>query len=147
MLISMLRGLVKEVLSLASWIIAFVVANAYDAALAKLLPAVIPGESTKLIVAFIALFIGTRLLMALLSKALEEVLKVSGLSLIDRSLGAVFGLVRGMVIVLAVVLVCANTSIPQQPFWQDALLRAPAQDAAQAMKQYLPDQLAQHMHF
>jgi len=61
--ISTLRGLVKEVLSLASWIIALVVANAYGEALAKMLPEAIPGDSTRLIVGFIALFLGTRLLM------------------------------------------------------------------------------------
>ena len=146
-LISMLRGLVKEVLSLASWIIAFVVANAYGEALATMLPDVIPGESTKLIVAYIALFIGTRLLMALLSRAVQELVKASGLSLVNRGLGALFGLARGIVIVLVVVLLCGTTTIPQQPFWQDALLSPPAVRAAETVKPYLPDQFAQHVHF
>jgi membrane protein required for colicin V production len=146
-IISMLRGLVKEVLSLASWVIAFVVANAYGEALAAMLPDGIPGESTKLIVGFIALFIGTRLLMALLSRAVQEMVKASGLSLIDRSLGAVFGLARGVMIVLAVVLLCGTTSIPQQPFWKDALLSPQAVSAAETVKLYLPGQFAQHVHF
>jgi len=145
--ISMLRGLVREVLSLASWVIALVVANAYGEVLATMLPDVIPGESTKLIVGFIALFIGTRLLMALLSKAVQEMVKASGLSLVDRSLGAVFGLARGMVIVLAVVLLCGTTSIPQQPFWQDAWLSPHAVAVAETVKPYLPGQFAQHVHF
>jgi len=146
-LISMLRGLVKEVLSLASWIIAFVVANAYGEALATMLPDAIPGASTKLIVAYFALFIGTRLLMALLSRAVQELVKASGLTLVNRSLGAVFGLVRGIVIVLVVVLLCGTTSIPQQPFWQEALLSPQAVRAAETVKPYLPDQFAQHVHF
>jgi membrane protein required for colicin V production len=146
-LISMLRGLVKEVLSLASWIIALVVANAYGETLATMLPDLIPGESTKLIVAFIALFIGTRLLMALLGRALGELVKASGLALVNRGLGAVFGLARGIVIVLAVVLLCGTTSIPQQPFWQEALLSPLAVSAAETVKPYLPGQFAQHVHF
>lgn len=146
-IISMLRGLVKEVLSLASWVIALVVANAYGEALATMLPDLIPGESTKLIVGFIALFIGTRLLMALLSRAVQEMVKASGLSLVDRSLGAVFGLARGMVIVLAVVLLCGTTSIPQQPFWTDAMLSPYAVTAAETVKPYLPGQFMQHVHF
>lgn len=143
----MLRGLVREVLSLASWAIAFIVAGAYGEALAALLPDGIPGASTKLIVGFIALFIGTRLLMALLGRVVREVVKASGLSLIDRSLGAVFGLARGAVIVLAVVLLCGTTSMPQQPFWKDALLSPQAVSAAQTVKSYLPGQFAQHVHF
>lgn len=146
-LISMLRGLVKEVLSLASWIIALIVANAYGEALAAMLPDVIPGESTKLIVAFIVLVIGTRLLMGLLSRAITELVKATGLSLLDRTLGAVFGLARALVIVLTVVLLCGTTSIPQQAFWQDALLSPPAVRAAETVKPYLPGQFAQHVHF
>jgi len=145
--ISMLRGLVREVLSLASWIIALVVANAYGEALAQMLPEVIPGESTRLIVGFIVLFIGTRLLMGLVTRAMSEVVKASGLSLIDRSLGAVFGLARGAVIVLAVVLLCGTTSIPQQPFWKEARFSSLAETAADTAKPYLPGQFAQHVHF
>jgi membrane protein required for colicin V production len=62
-LISTLRGLVKEILSLVGWVAAFVVANAFGAKLAPMLPSVIPGETVKLIVAFIALFLGVRVLM------------------------------------------------------------------------------------
>ena len=54
--ISTLRGLVKEILSLLSWIVSFVVANAYSEDLARLLPAMFPGNMTRLIVAFLALF-------------------------------------------------------------------------------------------
>ena len=145
--ISMLRGLVKELLSLAGWVIAFIVANAYGEALTPMLPDVFPGASTKLIVAFIALFIGTRLLMGLLSRALQELVKAGGLSLIDRALGALFGLVRGLLIVLAVVMLCATTSIPQQPFWKDALFSPWAEQAVVQIAPYLPGQLMQHVHF
>lgn len=146
-IISVLRGLVKEVLSLAGWVIAFVVANAYGEALASMLPDAIPGDSTRLIVGFIALFIGTRLLVALVGKAVEELVKASGLSLIDRTLGAIFGIARGAVIVLAVVLLCGTTSIPEQPFWKEARLSPLAEHAAQAVKPYLPGQFAQHVRF
>ena len=147
MVISMLRGLVKEVLSLASWVIAFMAANAYGEALAPMLPDVIPGESTKLIVAFASLFIGARLLMGLLTGALTELVKASGMSLLDRALGAVFGMARGVVIVLALVLLCATTEIVQQPFWKNALLSPLAEQAVVLVMPYLPGQFAQHVHF
>ena len=64
--ISTMRGLIKEILSLVSWIVSFVVANAYGAILADWLPNFIPGQTLRLIVAFLILFIGVRLLMALI---------------------------------------------------------------------------------
>lgn len=145
--ISTLRGLMKEILSLASWIISFVIANAYGEALALLLPDMIPGTLTRLIVAFVALFIGTRLLMGLLSMAVEALVKAGGLTIIDRGLGGLFGLGRGLVIVLTAVLLCGMTAIPQQPLWKDALFSPLAETAARTVKPFLPGDFSQHVQF
>ncbi len=145
--ISTLRGLVKEILSLLSWIVSFVVANAYGEELAVLLPAVFPGAVTRLIVAFLALFIGVRLLMALVGMAIDAVIKGAGLSLADRGLGGLFGLARGLVLVLAAVLVCGMTAIPQQPFWREAVFSPLAETAARTVKPYLPGDFARHVNF
>jgi len=123
------------------------VANLYGEKLAGMLPDMIPGNSTRLIVAFIALFIGARLLMALLSKAIDGLIKASGLSLADRGLGGLFGFARGAVIVLAIVLLCGTTSIPQQDFWRNALLRPLAETLATTIMPYLPGRFAQHVSF
>jgi membrane protein required for colicin V production len=145
--ISTLRGLVKEVLSLLGWIVAFVVANAYSETLATLLPDMIPGNVTRLIVAFIALFIGVRLLTMLLTMAMDEFIKASGLTMADRGLGSLFGVARGLVIVLAVVLLCGMTALPQQPFWRNALLSPYAETAARSIKPFLPGDFARHVQF
>jgi membrane protein required for colicin V production len=145
--ISTLRGLVKEILSLAGWIVAFIVANAYGEALAPLLPEVMPGATARLIVAFIALFIGVRILMGLLAMALEAIVKASGLTLVDRGLGGLFGLARGVLIVLAAVLLCGMTAIPQQPFWKQALLSPLAETIAYTVKPFLPGEFARRVQF
>ncbi|MBO9537515.1 CvpA family protein [Herbaspirillum sp.] len=146
-IIGTLRGLVREVLSLASWVVALVVANAYGEALAAMLPEAVPGESTRLIVAFIALFIGTRLLMALVSRTLSELIKASGLTLVDRGFGSLFGVARGALVVVAVALLCGTTSIPQQPFWKEAMLSPWVEQAALAVMPYLPGKFAEHVSF
>ncbi|HEY8606799.1 MAG TPA: CvpA family protein [Noviherbaspirillum sp.] len=146
-IISTLRGLVKEILSLLSWIISLMVANAYGEPLAVLLPDAIPGGTMRLIVAFIALFIGVRLLMLLLTMALDAMIKASGLTLADRGLGGLFGLGRGMVLVLAVVMVCGMTALPQQPFWKEALFSPLAVTAARTVKPFLPGDFARHVQF
>ncbi|MES2259019.1 MAG: CvpA family protein [Pseudomonadota bacterium] len=145
--ISTLRGLVREMLSLASWVVAFVVANAYGAQLAQWLPEVVPGEVVRLILSFVALFIGVRILMGLLSMALDALIKAAGLGLADRGLGGLFGLGRGLVIVLAAVIVCGMTSIPQQDFWKNALLSPLAETGARTVKPFLPAAFAQHVQF
>lgn len=145
--ISTLRGLVKEILSLLGWIVAFVVANAYGAQLAPLLPAMIPGETVRLMLAFVALFLGTRMLMGLMTLAVGALVTATGLSLADRGLGGLFGLARGMVIVLAGVILCGMTAIPQQPFWKNALLSPMAETGARTVKPFLPAALAQHVQF
>ena len=145
--ISTMRGLIKEVLSLLSWVASLFVANAYGAELAALLPAAIPGSTLRLIVGFVALFIGTRLLMGLLTLAVDAVVNASGLTVVDRGLGSLFGLGRGIVIVLAVALLCGMTSIPQQPFWSKALLRPLVESTARTVQPFLPGNIMQHVKF
>jgi membrane protein required for colicin V production len=146
-IISTLRGLVKEILSLLGWVVAFVIANAYGAKLATMLPSVLPGQAVRLIVAFVALFLGTRILMGLLALALGALVEATGLSLADRGLGGLFGLARGIVIVLAGVILCGMTSIPQQAFWKNALLSPIAEAGARTVKPFLPAAMAQHVQF
>lgn len=145
--ISTLRGLVKEILSLLSWIVAFVLANAYGAQLAPLLPSMIPGEAVRLMVAFVALFLGVRLLMGLLMMAVDALVKASGLSLADRGLGGLFGLARGIIIVLAAVMVGGMTDLPKQDFWKNALFSPIAETGARTVKPFLPAALARHVNF
>ena len=145
--ISTLRGLVKEILSLLGWIVAFVVANAYGAKLAPMLPDLLPGETARLILAFIVLFLGVRILMGLLSLAIGALVEASGLGLADRGLGGLFGLARGIVIVLAAVILCGMTSIPQQAFWRDALLSPMAETGVRTVKPFLPAALARHVGY
>ncbi|SFC96728.1 CvpA family protein [Massilia yuzhufengensis] len=145
--ISTLRGLVKEILSLLGWVVAFVVANAYGAQLAPMLPDLLPGEASRLIAAYVVLFLGVRILMGLLSLAIGALITAAGLSLADRGLGGLFGLARGIVIVLAAVILSGMTSIPQQDFWRNALLSPMAETGARTVKPFLPAALSQHVRF
>lgn len=145
--ISTLRGLVKEILSVVSWVVAFVLANAFGAQFAPMLPAMIPGEAVRLMISFAAIFIGSRLLMGLLMMAVDALISASGLSLADRGLGGLFGLARGIVIVLAAVILAGMTELPQQPFWKNALLSPICESGARTVKLFLPADLARHVQF
>jgi membrane protein required for colicin V production len=123
------------------------VANAFADTFAGMLPAAIPGHATRLIVAFIALVIGVKLLASLLTMAVAALVEATGLTIVDRVLGGLFGLARGLVIVLAAVLVCGMTALPQQDFWKRAMLSPLAESAARAVMPYMPDNVAKYIKY
>ncbi len=146
-IIGITRGFVREVVSLISWIVAFVVANMYGKTLAPMLPSIIPGDTLRLIVAFVVLFIVARIAMMLLAKAIDALMTAGGLSGLNRSLGCFFGLLRGVLISLVLVLLCGMTSIPQQSFWKNAMFSPYAEQVAIMTLPLLPESLARNIKY
>ncbi len=146
-LLSIIHGLVRELLALASWLMAFVAAQTYVSAIAPLLPEAIPGESLRFLVAFLIVFVLVLLAMTLLASALSKLVRVAGLGIVDRMLGAAFGLVRGLAIVMLAVLLAGMTALPKQPAWRDAMLSAPLEALAGVIKVWLPDDLSKHINY
>ncbi len=147
MLISLTRGLVREVISLVSWIVAFYVAIHYGDVLEPWLPHAISGDVLRVIVTFVVLFVGTRIIMMFLAKLASLVLRASGLTFMDRFLGAFFGLAKGALIALVLVLVCGMTRIPQQPFWRNAMFSPMAEATARTVMPYLPGYFVEYIHY
>lgn len=145
--LSVLRGFVREILSLAGWVIAFLVARMYTLQLEPLLPAAIPGDSLRLLAAFLILFLATLLVASLLAIALSEIFKKIGLGWLDRSLGAFFGLARGVLIVWIMVLLGGLTPLPQDPVWRGALLSAPLEALVAYALPWLPQGVAKHIKY
>jgi len=146
-LIGALRGLVREIVSLAGWIVAFIVANLWASSLAPLLPEQIPGQNVKLIVAFAILFIGVLLLTTLVGVALALIVRAARLTFIDRTLGLAFGVLRGGIMVLTVVILAGFTALPQQPVWRDSIGAPYAEAAVRALKPMLPPAWASYIHY
>ena len=146
-LLSVMHGLVREIFALASWLVAFVVAQAYATDVAQLLPAAVTNPSVRLLIGFMAVFITTLLGMTLLAVALSKLVKTAGLGFADRALGAVFGLLRGMAIVMIAVLVAGLTSLPRQPEWRHAMLSAHLVAVANTVKVWLPYELEKHINY
>jgi len=146
-LLSVIHGFVRELLALASWITAFLTAQTYAAAVMPLMPAAIPGDSLRLLAAFLVVFLSVLLAMSLIAIAFSKLVHKSGLGLADRMLGAVFGLVRGLGIVMIVVLLVGLTSLPRQPAWRHAILSAPLEMLANVIKVWLPFDFSQHIKY
>jgi membrane protein required for colicin V production len=146
-LLSVIRGLVREVLALAAWAVAFIVAWLFGDQLALLMPAEIPSEELRQIAGFAVLFFVVLLAMSLVAMAVSQMVKSAGLSVEDRLLGAVFGVVRGVAVVAVLVLLAGATALPAQPFWREAALRPLLERVAIVVKSWLPLAVSQHIQY
>lgn len=144
-LLGVARGLFKEILSLAAWVIAFFVASHYSEAFASVIKYSEP--LIRLGIAFIVLLIGSRLLVGLLIKLTDGLIQLSGLSILNRGLGALFGLSRGLAIVLILMLCFSLTRLPEKPFWKNSLLRPFLEEGALFVKPYIPGEVGKYIVF
>jgi len=144
MLLSLLRGLVKEIFSLMAWVLAWATANYFSAEIVPLLPANVEA-GLRPSVAYITVFVGVLLLVSAISMLVALLVKSVGLGWADRLLGSVFGLLRGGVIVLLAVLLAGMTALPRSVFWQEALFSKPLESVASSVKSWLPDDLSKRI--
>lgn len=93
------RGFVREVLSLAAWIAAIVVARIYSPHLAPIFNSITDNETARYVLAFALLCFVTLLLGALINHFMTRLISLAGLQMTDRLLGALFGVARGVLIV------------------------------------------------
>jgi membrane protein required for colicin V production len=146
-LLSLIRGLVREVLALLAWAAGFIAASVFAADLSALLPPEVPDERLRLLAAFAGVFIAVLLLMSLLAMLVSKLVKSAGLGLEDRLLGGVFGLARGLLVVLVLVLAAGFTSLPREAVWRDAVLSGPLEACAARVKTWLPPRFAQRIRY
>jgi len=145
--ISIVRGFMKEVLSLASWILAFWVALMFHSHLSTLLANYVATPSIRLFLAFFILFAVTLILAAMVNHLIAQVVEKTGLTGTDRALGIVFGLLRGVAIVTILVLAAGATPMPADSWWQNALLIEHFEKLAIWMRELLPAEIGQHINY
>ncbi|MBV8467336.1 MAG: CvpA family protein [Burkholderiales bacterium] len=146
-LLAVLRGGVSELLSLASWVLGFWLAQRYAAVAAQFLPHDIVQPELRLIAGFVGILLAVWFISAIVRVTIAQFVKAAGLAPLDRVIGAVFGLARGLLICLALVIVGGLTSLPRQPVWRNAMFSPPFEAAALALKPWLPKELASRLHF
>lgn len=146
-LISLMRGAVREILSLAGWLLAFYAARTYADMLVPLLPYGIPSEKLKMLAAFLIVFLAVVLTTSLISIALSGLLKEIGLGWLNRLLGGVFGLLRGLLIVLVLLLLAGMTQLPKDERWANAMFSAPLEALARTVLIWLPKSIAEHVNY
>ena len=140
------RGLVHEVLSLAGWIMAFLAANLLATPLSESFPANMRPEF-RVVGAFVAVFIGTLILTTLLTALVTRFVRVSVLQNLDRWLGALFGLLRGLVLVVAFAMISGLTALPRTPVWTESATGYSLAQTVLQLRPWLPPALANRLKY
>jgi len=143
--IGLWRGLVFEVLSLLGWVAAYIGAQWLAGPVADHLPVGTPGSALNHAAAFALSFIGVLIVWSLAARLVRMLITASPLSGLDRLLGAVFGLLRGVLVLLAVATVVQMTPAAKSPLWQESRGAAWTSALLQELKPLLPDTIAQHL--
>ena len=132
------RGLVREVLSLVTWILALLVARSYSEVLADFLFMSIDNVTMRYVTAFALIFIAVMMLGTFLNFLMSKLLIFTGLKLIDRVLGGLFGIARGMLIVL-VGLFFSSFFLSQSDYWQQSRLIPYGQTIIDISRSFIQD--------
>jgi len=137
-LISLIRGFVKESISLVTWIIAGLLALRYYAPMADLLEPFINSETLRNWVGGGILFVATLIVGAIVNFIVSQLVSKTGLSGTDKTLGVVFGGARGVLIVTMIVLLAGLTPMPEATWWQDSAMIGFFQQLAEWIKGIIP---------
>jgi membrane protein required for colicin V production len=141
------RGFTREVMSLAGWILAFVAANTVAGPLGDMLPASLASPEVRILIAFVVVFVLTLIVAAIVGMALSKFLKAAGLSGVDRTLGGLFGLARGIIILLAFTIVAGLTALPRQPMWKESVAAGMATRTVVQLTSWLPPALEKRLKY
>ena len=141
------RGLVREVISLAGWVIAFLAANLFAGPLGEALPESIPGPELRVFIAFIVVFLLTLTVTTLAGLLFSRMVKAAGLGGLDRTLGALFGVARGVLIAVAFALLAGLTSLPLHPIWKASVTGPMLGRTALLLKPWLPPAFAERLRY
>ncbi len=140
--LGLVRGLLKEVLSLLAYGLAFVAAIWWGPLVHVWLAAWIETPLLRMGVAYAAVFIVVLLGVGLVNMTLSALIKSTGLSPADHGLGGVFGLLRGLLFILVLVVLAGYTPMPKEPWWREAMFSPSAERAVQYIKAWLPPEAA-----
>jgi len=146
-LISLIRGFVKESISLLSWIAAGIVAFRYFSAMAELLEPYLADPTIRSMAAFAVLFISTLIIGAIINFIMSQLVSKTGLSGTDKALGVVFGGARGVLIVIMIVLLASLTPMPEAQWWQDSAMVGFFQQLAEWVKGIIPADAVESFSF
>lgn len=142
MLIGMVRGFLREVVSLTAWILALWAAYRFAGLGAEYFAAYIDQPALRVAAAFAVVFVVGLIFASFLGLLVCRVLFLSGLGVVDRPLGLLFGVGRGVIVVAILLLTGTFMDMVTQPWWQESLLRGHFTPITDTLRAMMPPDLA-----
>ena len=136
------RGVIREVFALGAWIVAIVCMFMFGQIVANALPMAGQAAWLKSLAGYALVFVGVFVTLSIIGFLFSKLINAVGLSFLDRALGAMFGIVRGVLIAVLLVLVGGATNLPQNDWWKDSATAKPLETFAAIMRNKFPDDLA-----
>ena len=136
--LGLLRGLLKEVLSLVAYASAFLAAIWWGPTVSEWSSQWITQPFVSMALAYLGVFIAVLLSIGFINMVLSALLSKTGLTPADHGLGALFGLVRGILFVLILVILAGYTPLPEEPWWKNAMFSKQVVGVVQQIKHRLP---------
>ena len=142
LVVGLIRGLVYELLSLAGWVVAAVSARLLAPQVAPMLPLGTAGSALNLGAAMVLCFVVTLMVWGIVSWLLQKLIQASPLKPVDRALGALFGLGRGVLVALVVSVLVTLTPLAKARAWNESAGARLMGMAVSALKPALPSAMA-----
>ncbi len=142
-----IRGAIREVMNIAGWVLAYGIAHAFASDLAPFFSEWVGEPVGRTFLAWATIFLVVVLVVSMVASLLSEVVRKLGLSGLDRGVGALIGLARGLLVLLALTLVIGLTKIPQSTAWREAAVTPWLELAASYTRGLLPESVASKVRF
>jgi membrane protein required for colicin V production len=139
------RGLFYEVLSLLSWIAAFMLSQLLATDLAQILPMGGAGEPIRFAAAFVVIFVIAAFAGGLLARMIQKLTAKAGLQSTDRALGALFGVLRGVILLLVLSAAVSMSQFKNSAWWKESTGVGIALAALQNLKPLLPEDVGKYL--
>lgn len=143
-LIGAWRGLVFEVLSLVSWVLAFFAARLWGAQVGAWLPMQDMDEGLRTGAGFVITFIAAIFALGIVIWLIGKLLTVVGLRPFDRALGALFGAVRGLLLLVLIALVFLLTPMRESQIWNTSVFAPYLVSAVSVLRPWMPQEMGRH---
>jgi len=141
------RGFVREIFSLVGWVLAFLAANAVAAPIGDALPDSLARAEVRVLIAFVVVFVFILSAATLVAMLVSRLFKAAGLGGIDRTLGGVFGLARGVLILVAATVAVGLTTLPGQALWKKSVGAGMLTRTVQQLRPWLPPRLERRLRY
>lgn len=144
-LLGLWRGLVYEVLSVLNWLAAFLLAQWLAPRAAAMLPLSRAGESLQYAAGFVVVFIAALFAGGMFAWLTSKLVAAVGLRPVDRMLGGMFGVVRGIVAVLALAVVVHLAGLGRGVWWTESMTAGVATAALRGLKPVVPERFGAYL--